>query len=197
MLALATAWVDSLADGIEDQLPGIRFAEVARATAGLRLRTHPGIVVRRDENYRRAVFERAEPLTQLQSGCSPELDVQQQTIELRMLRVSEESFSRQISDRLKMSSPQQPTESATSTLVIVNNCYIDFLADVHLICHPAYGRQARWDRVPLGTVRQRVKRDSENQVGDIREPGAKPRLQDKFSAAPETRFLHEAGQLRH
>ena len=59
------------------------------------------------------------------------------------------------------------------------------------------GRQARWARVPFRDGRQPVKRDSENQAGDIREPGAKPRLQDKFSAAPETRFLHEAGQLRH
>ena len=43
-----------------------------------------------DENNRRGVFDRRESPAQLQPRDAPELDVQQQAVELRMLRVAEE-----------------------------------------------------------------------------------------------------------
>lgn len=120
-------------DGSKDVGTGVRLAEVTSEIGCLCLHPYLGIVVRRDEDDRGSIFDRREPLAQIESGHSFELDVEQKTIKLRPLRVRKKSFSRGIRDRLKVSGSQQSGHRAAKALVIINDCNIDVSGATHRI----------------------------------------------------------------
>ena len=115
-------------DGRKDTTTGVRLAEETDATGCLCLRTHFGIVVRRDEDYRGDILDGGESLSQLQSGYPFELDIEHQTIKLRVLRVGKELFGGRICDRLKVCGPQQSAQRTANALVIVDHRNVNVLA---------------------------------------------------------------------
>ena len=87
-----------LGDGGKDGCAGIGFAEIARASGSLGLRTYGVIFMRGDENHRGRVVDCGKPLTQFQPGDAAQLDVEHEAIESRALGVLEEGFGGWISD---------------------------------------------------------------------------------------------------
>ena len=122
---------DGATDASEDVSAGFRLAEVASATACLRLRTHLRFIVRRNENDWGRILDRRESPAQIQPRHPLELDVEYQTIKLRVLRVREERFCGWIGDRIKVSGPQEPAHRLANTLIIINNRDIDVRAAAH------------------------------------------------------------------
>jgi hypothetical protein len=122
---------DGATDGSEDVSAGFRLAEVAGTTACLCLCTHLRFIVRRDEDYWGGILDRRESPAQIQPGHPIELDVEYQTIKLRMLRVREERFCGWIGDRINVSGPQEPAHRLANALVIINNRDIDVWAAAH------------------------------------------------------------------
>lgn len=118
-------------DGGKDISAGGCLAEVTGTTGCLCLHSHFGIVVCRDEDDRGGIPDCGESLTQIQSGHPFELDVEHKAIKPRTLRVREEGFGGGISDRLKVSGPEQPAHRAANALVIINDRDIDVSGIVH------------------------------------------------------------------
>jgi hypothetical protein len=122
---------DGAMDGSEDVSAGFSLTEVSGTTACLRLRTHLRLIVRRDEDDRGCILDRGKSPAQIQPGHPFELDVEYQTIKLRMLRVREERLCGWIGDRINVSGPQEPAYRLANALVIINNRDIDVRAAAH------------------------------------------------------------------
>jgi hypothetical protein len=122
---------DGSMDGSEDVSAGFSLAEVAGTTACFRLRTHLRFIVRRDEDDWGCILDRKKSPAQIQPRHPFELDVEYQTIKLRMLRVREECFCGWIGDRINVSGPQEPAYRLANALVIINNRDIDVRAAAH------------------------------------------------------------------
>lgn len=131
MFLCSPSLTDHASYGSNDVSTGVSLAKVTGAMGCLCLCPHLGIVMRRDVNDRGGILDRGEPLAQVQPGHPFELDVKQQAIKMWTPRILEKSFSRRISDRLKVCGPQQPAHRLAKALVIINDRDIDVSGASH------------------------------------------------------------------
>jgi hypothetical protein len=75
------------ADGLEHGRARVSLSKIGRAAGGFRFGAGVVVIVRGDEDKGWVRTLSHEPLRQLDPGHSPELDVQQEAIEPRLLRI--------------------------------------------------------------------------------------------------------------
>jgi hypothetical protein len=90
-------------DGLEHVRARVSLSKKGRATRGFGCDAGGGIIVRGNEDERCVPTLDCESVRQLDAGHTSELDVEDEAVESRLLRIRQKFLGRGIGDRLKTS----------------------------------------------------------------------------------------------
>jgi len=84
-----------------------------------------------------------EPPSQLNARHAIKLDIQNETVEPRLLFIRQKRFGGGIGDRLKASGPQQPAKGLAHAFIVIDDSDVDLFGADHLKVVSIVGRRAK------------------------------------------------------